>query len=221
MPDVPENIRATLELLHGIREKARCAEDALLEWKEPGDKAIRAQRKEVYDALSIAADPKKVMAILKARDADAALCTLRAKVFTAFLKHHGSIEIKPSKQERPLAGQTGGGVSPKSCDMASYTPPSGAIHSPEPWTVVETEEGSECYVGVDANGKWLESDPYDGVETDDWNRIVAYSRAMAGVPDPEKLMAAVREMVDAFNADGCVLSGLIHAVATALKGGGQ
>ncbi len=81
-------------------------------------------------------------------------------------------------------------------------------HSPEPWAVKETIKGEECFVGVDANGKWLESDPYDGVSEENWRRIVACVNACKGIPT---------EWLEKYGRSAVVRS--IHLVPADLVGG--
>lgn len=55
-------------------------------------------------------------------------------------------------------------------------------HSPEPWKLAQVDDDDERFTAEDATGHRLESDPYDGVSTEDWTRIVACVNACQGIP---------------------------------------
>lgn len=58
-------------------------------------------------------------------------------------------------------------------------------HSPEPWKLVEVPHNLGSLTAHDANDKPLESDPYDGVGSADWRRIVLCVNFCRGLTDEE------------------------------------
>ncbi len=74
-------------------------------------------------------------------------------------------------------------------------------HSPEPWSIGPSEECDGVETIFDANGDALWLDPYAGPGDEDNQRIVAMSRALAGIEDPEAFVRAVKELMRAPHVD--------------------